>query len=456
MIPRHRARKKPTANDPVLRDIEKDIFRGLGQYGKCFPDLDLWQLSRAYDARQDEGTVRQAMERALLAAEGFLLYIHLPFCFERCVFCNTFPLRQDKTLQETYCSHLLKEAALFAQTEGLKKKKVLGVYLGGGTPTCFSAAHLAEMLDTIRTLFDLEADATVTCEMHPLHGCGRAGEKTLAALKRAGVNRVSMGVQTFDPGTLSHCDRHHTAEDILAAVDNVRAHQLAHNLDMMVGLPGQTVDTVKNDLSVLSAMGPDAVEYMRHGVVNPRVVKRYRERPDLVTARDVLFRMNGLCHRWMRENGYEQNGSFSPGSRFFPYRSLWLTETPYLALGAMARSHFGEMTFTKSADLNRYFSLIDRNRLPIDGFRSPGDTEKLFRTLLLRLQLAAGIEWTELIDRYGKDALEPVRTVCNTLKKYHLVSDAGGSIRLTDAYGRFFVEDICQLIALQAGRCTSR
>jgi oxygen-independent coproporphyrinogen-3 oxidase len=436
--------------DPVLERIKKDVFRGLKDYAKCFPDLELGQLSDAYSGRPDAHLIDSAIAKALQVSENFLIYVHLPFCIEQCSYCNTSTLKSDSDLQETYLKYLFQEIGLLANTTLFNNKKVIGVYLGGGTPTCLSASGLTEIIDTLRDRFNLAPDCHLTCELHPLHACGRRGRETISNLKRAGLNRLSMGVQTFDPKILHHCARHHTPEDIKDVMCNIRDFQLDINIDMMIGLPGQTPDSLKYDLEILSETKPDAVEYMRHGVVNQRVMSLYSSRPELATSKDALFEMNLLFHSWMAQNGYEQNGSYAPGSQFFPYRNFWLCEVPYLALGSGARSHWAEVSYTKPIELGRYFSALDKNEWPLDRFRLLSVSEKIFRTLFLRLQLAAGVGIDELRQRYGSEGLALTGPLIEALKGYHLATDDDGIIRLTNTYGRYFVEDICHMITVRA------
>lgn len=445
-----RRKAEPCLDDRMLCRIKEDIFHDLSNYRKCFPDLDLWEFSNMYDARKGHCRMAETIHRVLQSSEALLLYVHLPFCFEKCSYCNAFPVGVDPDLQDVYIKYLLKEAELFSKRLGLKDREVACVYFGGGTPTSFSAETLTVLLNALGRLFNLKQDCNITCELHPLDACGHQGKKTLSVLKRAGFNRFSMGVQTSDDDILSYCSRNHTTEQIREALGNIKDLPAANNVDMMIGLPGQTVDSLECDLSLLSDIRPGAVEYMRHGVVNQRVIRLYTARPKLLTSKDDLFEMNLRCHEWMEENGYEQNGSYSTNSPFFPYRYSWIQEVPYLALGARARSHFGEVSFTKPHRLEDYFSILDRNEMPIDRFRLSSGGARVFRTLLLRLQAREGVEIEELKVRFGADGFEPANAVVERLKDYELATEKGGVIRLTQPQGSYFVEDICQLIRDEA------
>ena len=218
------------------------------------------------------------------------------------------------------------------------------------------------------------------------------------------------------------------------------------------GLSGQTVRNLKNDLLKLEKLNPDAVEYMRHDVVNDKVIKLYKKHPELLVDKDALFEMNLLCQKWMERQGYEQNGSFSENSQFFPYRYDWVMGKPYLGLGSGAVSHFGGVRFVKLGNLSLYFSSLERNIMPIWNFRVFSNLEQAYRTLLLRLQTKAGITTKELKDRFGAGNYNAINLTINKLKDYELIIDNGGVVRLTDSYGRYFVEDICDLIMDESRR----
>ena len=260
-----------------------------------------------------------------------------------------------------------------------------------------------------------------------------------------GMAAALIGSECFER-VLKYCNRYHTVADIEEALNNLKTANMHHNLDMMIGLPGQTLSGVEQDLKKLEELKPDAVEYMRHSVVNRRVINLYKKSPELLTDKNTLFEMQLMVHEWIEKNNYEQNGYFSKSSPFFPYRYAWVMEVPYLAFGARARSHLGGITFLNYSHLIDYFLSIERKIIPVESFRIPNETEKIFRTLYLRLQTQDGISRAELQQRYGSNHYLIIEPVIEKLKQYNLIINDNKVIKLTNPYGRYFLEDICNLI----------
>ncbi len=437
--------------DSVLQKIKQDIFYGLQDYTKSFPDFFYsWQPVKIYDYKRDRTAVCEAVREGLGYSNNMLIYIHIPFCFDKCTFCNIPVIESSKTLQELYISYVIREAEIFARLKIFEDKEILGIYFGGGTPTCIGARNLKRLLKSIRELFHFNRDCSITCESHPIHLIKDKGKRMIETIKLAGVDRISIGVQTFNQKVLSYCNRHHNKEEVEKALHNIKDSHLSNDIDMMIGLPGQTIEMVEKDLLKLEELKPTSIEYMRHDVVNKKVMRLYKRHPELLVDKDTLFAMNWLVQKWMQKHGYEQNGYLSENSRFSSFRYYWLKEVPYLALGPRTRSHFGEVCFYKIEKLPVYFSLIDEGVLPLYIFRILNKIEKAYRAFLLRSQTKPGIGIAELQERFGCRCFDAISPLIKKLKAYSLLTDEAGRISLSQSYGRYFIEDICCVIAKEA------
>lgn len=447
---------QPKLNTVLLNKIKKHMFYGLRRYKKVFCEFDFWQLLQFFNYKDHINIFLEQIQQSLYFSQEIIIYIHLPFCFSRCIFCDVKTFKINKFSQFLYIQYLKREIELISKFGLFKNKKVTCIHIGGGTPTCMKQKDLNNLIIEIKKFFNLEENCNITCEAHPLHLIKEEGKKRIKALKEIGINRISFGVQTFDKQVLKYCNRYHKLRDIEEAAFNLKNAGINYNLDMMIGLPGQTIEGVKRDLLELEKIKPTSIEYMRHSVVNELVIDLYKNHPELLTCDDDLFEMNLLVHQWIDKNKYEQSGYFLPNSKFCPYRYAWVMETPYLALGCGVRSHFGTITFCNYQDINFYYSRIARGILPIEKFHVLNQTERVLRSLFLRLQTISGISLLELNKRFGANCLTIINPILLELKKYKLISENKEIIKLTSPYGKYFLEDICNFIKEESAKILIR
>lgn len=180
------------------------------------------------------------------------LYIHFPWCVRKCPYCdfNSYPLGGDLP-ESDYIDALLADLK-----EGLPElggRRPLSLFLGGGTPSLFSLAALGRLLEGVDRLLPWATEAEITLEANP----GTLRENDFAALRALGINRLSLGVQSFNPAALRRLERIHGAEDARRAAHAARQHFERYNLDLMYGLPGQTLAQAVDDIETALALEPD-------------------------------------------------------------------------------------------------------------------------------------------------------------------------------------------------------
>ncbi|HWR72925.1 MAG TPA: radical SAM protein, partial [Nitrospirota bacterium] len=369
----------------ALNIIRKRLFYGSADYTKNQPDLFLPHRFKILAPSQVDGFLEKVKES--LAGGELLLYVHLPFCFAECLFCNSFPHPVNRETQNEYLENLLKEIDLIAGSGVFSGKKARGIYFGGGTPTSYSNRDINRILEKLSSHIGFSDPCSITSEAHP---ATLSETKRIQELRKIGINRISIGCQTFDQEILLQCNRKNTPEQVTRIVRDAQAAGISINIDMMTGLPGQTLESVDADLSLLAQIRPDSVEYIRHEIVNPLIVKLYKDNPGLIVSNDTLFEMVCRTQEWMRANGYEQNGRFTD-DRQWAYRYHWLKEMPIIAFGSRARSYTRTLCYDKYEELSSYMSIIKKGGLPIGRYVALTEREQMFRALLLGLQLGEGI-----------------------------------------------------------------
>jgi len=428
--------------DENLDMIRKNLFYGLSNYRIAFPDLLPYNLG---NIRKDQEYLENIKEdffsklrNSLKTEKEILMYIHLPFCHLECTFCDTFPNIVNQKIQERYLSSLLQEIEIFSKFGIFKGKKIKGLYFGGGTPTTYSNNSFKRIIDKIESYLDFSQNCNITSEAHPLTLINKKRIKGLADL---GINRISLGCETFDPDILKLCNRFNPPQ-MKEIVKNIKSLGLLTNIDLMIGLPGQTITTVKNDLKMIEKVSPDSIEYMKHDIVNPLVISLYKKNPNLMVEDDKLFEMRYLTQNWMEEHGYKHIQFYS--QECWPYRFHWLSEMPYLAFGPSTRSYTKHFYYVQS-ELSLYSREIDKGNVPIAYCRSLTKVEEMYRSLFLNIQTKYGLNLKEFKSRFSKNALEVFYPLIKRLMEFGCVKIDESSIRLTK-YGKYFLEDVCLFI----------
>lgn len=423
-----------------LEKIKTGFFQGSLDYTKNQPDLFLPHKYKFVSPVKVKSFLAEFKE-SLVNEKNILIYIHLPFCFSECVFCNSFPQKTNKVDQEIYLSSIIKEIKLYAANSILEGKTVKSIFFGGGTPTSFSNENLQDILNTIYDSIQVDRDASITTEAHPLTLSDTGRIKGLSAI---GFNRVSIGCQTFDEKILKICNRRHSIKDIKNIIKMLGDLNMLNNIDMMTGLPGQTISSLKRDLEILSSIKPAAVEYIRHEVVNPLIIEIYQKNPDLLVKNDDLFEMVYMTQDWMQKMGYEQNGYYTD-KKFWEYRYHWLREMPIIAFGARARSYSKTISYDKHEDIPTYIRLLAKNVLPVGRYISLSKNNQMHRSLFMNLQFKDGLSLTSFKDRFNENALDVFKDLIGHLTQFNCLKTTDSHISLTDI-GAFFVEDVCDYI----------
>jgi len=314
-------------------------------------------------------------------------------------------------------------------------------------------ADFTAILQTIRSRFAVADDVDVTCEAHPESFAGDRGSELSAFLRDHGINRVSIGSQSLDPQVLALCTRRHSADATERALDLLGESGIWANLDMMFGLPGQTLASVERDLAMLDRLRPDEINYQRHALVNPRATRLYREHPEYLVERDEYFAMALAVRAWLWQRGYEQDGSFTRTSGVNPYRNQWLRGRPYWAFGNRAHGHLGNAWFMNRENLGDYFRDLARGRLPLAYCQEPTERESMYRQLHFALQTREGLDCAAFAARFGMSAEEAFPGLLARLREFGMIEEIGGALRPTRLGVWFYDDVICEVVDAALAEC---
>ena len=333
-------------------------------------------------------------------ADKLGIYIHIPFCRSKCDYCDFYSLagREDQMdrYQKALLAHL-KETAPLAQGY-----PVDSIYFGGGTPSYYGAKRIKELLAHLSKLFQVEKDAEITVECNP----DSVDLKSLRILRKAGVNRLSMGMQSAQEAELRAIHRIHTPQQTNQAVEAARKAKFTNlSLDLIYGLPGQTMEswkaTVEHALSLipqhLSCYGLKVEE----GTPLARRVAEGEVLPDDDQQADLYLWTVGRLERAGLPQ-YEISNFAKPGYESRHNLRYWLTR-PYIGFGPGAHSDFGGRRYSFVRDLDAYIRGVLEGGDIIDSSELIPQRERCGEYLMLRLRTVRGVDGREYRHTYFMD-----------------------------------------------------
>lgn len=392
------------------------------------------------------------------------VYISVPFCRTKCTFCNFASGVVSKAAYARYVDRVLADVAgaeTFAESVGAQfQRNVDSIYLGGGTPTVLESEQLTRIFDAVRNTFHVSSDAEVTVECAP----GTLGADMIETLVRCGVNRVSLGVQSFVDEEARSVGRLHTRALVLDDIRRLREAGITNlSIDLIAGLPHQTSESWDFSLSeTIGAGAPHVSVYMLEVDEDSRLGReliaggtRYHAHyvPDEDATADLYERAcerlnaGGICQ-------YEISNFARPGCGARHNLKYW-TRAPYLGFGVDAHS-----MLPAGGDRAIRFATPDALEEYVSG-KAPAITDvsraaALEEEHFLGLRLASGIEPGRLASRYGSAAEAPFQAVLADMMDAGFVEAAGERVRLT-ARGRLLSNEVFErLLGVSPAICDRR
>jgi oxygen-independent coproporphyrinogen-3 oxidase len=379
------------------------------------------------------------------------VYISVPFCRTKCSYCNFASDVFSKAVFERYidrvCSDIANAERDAADMGGKFEREVDSIYLGGGTPTVLEPAQLQRLFDAVRSHFSVMPGAEVTVECAP----GTLSSQLLEALLRCGVNRVSLGVQSFVDQEAAAVGRLHKRATVLEDIAHLRAARISNiNIDLIAGLPHQTAQSWQESLQqVIASEVPHASVYMLEVDDDSRLGReliaggtRYHAHfvpDDDATADFYLAACETLSAAGISQ--YEISNFSRPGFESRHNLKYW-TRQPYLGFGVDAHSMLlsppGHAVRLATADaLEKYVSGFPLRQTPVSSDAA------FEETFFLGLRLNRGVDLVRVAEQFGQPALIPLQPIIGDLERQELLERSERSIRLTKR-GRLLSNEVFQ------------
>jgi oxygen-independent coproporphyrinogen III oxidase len=364
------------------------------------------------------------------------VYVHLPFCPYVCPYCDFAKWAWDDERAARYLDALRAELASAPVVEART------LFFGGGTPSMYGPDAIASLIAEVRARFRLPRDAEITAEANP----DPLLVTRIPGFRAAGVNRLSIGVQSFDAREARVLGRRHTARDVENAIGAAREAGFDNlSLDLIFGVPGQTEESWAFSLDRAVALGVEHVSCYGLTIEAGTPYATWFARDPSAFADDSLeARLYALAIEKLRAAGYEHyeiSNWAKPGFRS-QHNAIYWANDDYLGLGVGAASYLGGIRSTHTRDLAAYCQAA------LDGRPIPGESERLEgaaragEAIMLALRTAEGVDLARFRERYGIDVAERYRKVVGELVAAGVLDAGATHVRLTER-GRFVANDVC-------------
>ena len=387
------------------------------------------------------------------------LYVHIPFCETKCPYCDFNTYAAIEPLMPAYVAALESEIALWGKL--LANPQVHTVFFGGGTPSYLPARDIQLIMRAIRSAFTLAPDAEVTLEANP----GDFSDDKLAAYLKCGINRLSIGIQSFHDDLLKTLGRRHTAADATqayrqaanAGFDNI-------SIDLMYGLPYQTIEQWQNTLAHALELAPPHISMYCLTLEGGTPMERWVEQGSMPTPdADLAADMYLMAQDVMRGAGYRhyEISNWSKQDKRSLHNLTYWRNQPYLGVGPGAHSYLGDCRFSAIKSPRDYIRRMKDARAHahdaplrekiasapvVDEIEMIDTPLEIAETMMMGLRLDEGIGIAEFAGRFGAPPFHFYADALNELTRLGLICTEGGALRLThrgrmlgnEVFSRFF------------------
>lgn len=319
------------------------------------------------------------------------LYVHVPFCRQRCHFCAFYLEIARVERLTSFLSALENEIRLYGRQGTLHAREFRSIYFGGGTPTVIPAQRLASLLTLARETFPTASDLEVTVEAHP----ATVTPDDLSILAEAGVNRISFGAESMNERELIPIGRPGSVQDTATAVGAAKTAGFSNiNLDLMYGLPGQTLESWEQSLRSAIALEPAHIScYALTVEDNTKLAHDIAQGMIAGPDESLQIEMDRSADTLLTDAGfgrYEISNYAKPGFAC-RHNMLYWTDCDYLGLGPSAQSFVDGSRFGSAADLTRYIDRLRNDALPVSERIGLSPFERERDALIFGLRLSAGV-----------------------------------------------------------------
>ena len=450
MTPEQKAQIMNNAKSRV-KDMEKLQKSGLiNKRGDFFPSVHYPPITMYQPIKQDE-----LFKGYTNPEDGlFDVYIHIPFCERRCVFCH-YPLKLGKGQEDEkdrYLAALEKEMDIYMEQLGISQIKARSILVGGGTPTYLSHKQLKHFLDFFTKRLDMSGVTQFNYDLDPGSLIGEDGIEKMKIMRSYGVDRLTIGIQSLDDTILKKMNRTHTAAEGIESIKNALEFGFQVNIEFIFGYPGQTLEGWMEMIEEAVTLDVHEIQFYRlkidaYGDYQGPIDSVIKKDPDRVPSNEEAIMMKQAAIDILANNGYHENTLrrvFSRKKEHYSHYAFNQCCMMYDEIG------FGLATFSSLRDrfgltcctFEDYYAKIESGKLPLDRGLVRSQEEQYRWAIILPLK-NRDIYKPAYEERTGGPVPPHLQLELEKLKKYDLIEETETHIRLTKK-GKFFADEVVE------------
>jgi oxygen-independent coproporphyrinogen-3 oxidase len=373
------------------------------------------------------------------------IYVHIPFCVKKCAYCDFFSIT-DLSYSDNFIEALMHEMSLIRK-DSLQFDTL---YIGGGTPSLLGVRPVNQIIRAVHQFFEMLADIEITMEINP----GTVNLDRLKGYHDAGINRLNIGVQSFQLENLKFLGRLHSNREAKTAIKQARQAGFVNiGLDLIYGIPGQTPEAWLDDLKTATDMEPDHIScYMlTYEPATPlaRNLQNGRFRPmpeDLVAdlfAITITF-LNDAGYIHYEISNFERSTSGESESKRSRHNQKYWLLAPYLGFGPSAHSFIEPVRWWNCRSVNKYIQQLKAGRLPLEDREKLSSEQHMLEAIYLGLRQADGIDINGFHRKFGVNFINKFEKAIADLKKERLITITPSRCGLTRK-GMLFLDTVASM-----------
>ncbi|MGM0602124.1 MAG: radical SAM family heme chaperone HemW [Bacillota bacterium] len=372
---------------------------------------------------------KSSYENRLSYEKPFGIYIHIPFCASKCRYCDFYSCSYKNSLVEKYFESLFIEFENMLST--VQNELIRSIYIGGGTPSLIKAEYIFEIIKKIKKNFSYPPNMEITLEANP----DSLSEKRLVKYRQVGINRLSLGVQSFNDSTLNFLGRNSSSDNNKKKIKLVKKYFDNYSLDIIFAVPGQKMEDFRKDLNTVLSFAPPHLS-----IYNLQIEEGTEIYNDLVDGKIEAFsqeldaEMYDKAVSLLKDHGYQQYeiSNFAKKGYRAVHNYLYWNFTPYIALGPAAAGFDGKVRYTNKADLKSYIDKTLESGLPDREYISLSKKNLAAEYSFLNLRKKTGLSRFLFKKQFSFRFDDLYEEEIKKLKELKLITEQNGRIFLSE------------------------